>query len=267
MQRPTHANVLTPQDVPAWLDKLGIRRVLVLSPHLDDAVFSLASLLQAAADRATVVTVFTDAEPGPGEAWTHMAGFSGTQDEFSARRAEDADAMGLLGCAFLHAGLRSGQLNDALAHTLTREWLDVAGMNDAHGLVLLPAAAGSHLPYTPLQAFWNRLTRRPFGAPAHGEHRQVRDHFWSPMTQSHCQMGFYAELPYVWKQGDLALERELRQRFGQPLKKWTIQPDMGLKLPAALCYASQMPLVFGHDQRYRQRALGRQETLFLNDMA
>jgi LmbE family N-acetylglucosaminyl deacetylase len=263
MSRSAATRELTPQAIPAWLDRLGVRRLLVLSPHLDDAVFSVATLLHAAAADTMVVTFFTDAEPGPGGAWTRDAGFSDTAQEFAARRLEDTRAMEQLGCSHLHVGLKGGQLNEEQAHTWIQRWNKEIGIPDEHTLILLPAAAGGDRPYTSWQVMWNRLTRQPFGAPAHGDHRQVRDVFWNALSGHPCRLGFYAELPYVWKQGDLALELELTSAFRKPLQRVTIPPDQQRKLQAVSCYASQMPLVFGRDTRYRERVLDRHETLFL----
>ena len=91
----------------------------------------------------------------------------------------------------------------------------------------------------------------------------MRDRFWEVLSEFPCRLGFYAELPYVWKQGDLALERELTGLFQAPLQRLTMRPDVDDKLAAASCYASQMPLIFGHDAGYRLRALGRHETVYL----
>jgi len=252
-----------PESVTSWLDGLGVQRVRLLSPHLDDAVFSAAALLRAAAPRTTVLTLFTDATPGTGDTWTRDAGFADTSQEFAARRVEDVQAMQWLGCAYRHAGLRSGQLDEQRAQRWARWLTSDSSASARQTLVLLPAAAGGSRPYTGWQALWTRLSRRPFGAPAHGEHRLVRDRFWQALSGHGCQLGFYAELPYVWKQGDSALQNELANTFQVPLQRLQLFPDVSDKLAASACYASQMPLIFGHSAAYRDRALGRHETLFL----
>jgi hypothetical protein len=263
MNRTVNTDALGPGDISTWLDHLGIQHLLVLSPHLDDAVFSVATLLRAAAARSLVVTLFTDAEPGSSDAWTRNTGFASTDQEFAARRLEDARAMERLGCAHLHAGMRGGQLDERQARAWAHQLLVHSGFAADHTLVLLPAGAGGNKPYTAWQTLWNRLIRRPFGAPAHGDHRQVRDRFWKALSDGTCRLGFYAELPYIWKQGDLALQAELTKTFQTPLHRLTVRPDPNEKLVAASCYTSQMPLIFGQDTRYRLRALGRHETIFL----
>lgn len=77
-------------DVPSPL--------IVISPHLDDAVFSCGNLL-AARRGALVVTVFAGE---PGEAvdapdWDRAAGFESGVEAVRARRQEDAQALRLLG--------------------------------------------------------------------------------------------------------------------------------------------------------------------------
>lgn len=72
--------------------------VLILSPHLDDAVFACGRLLASVAE-ATVATLF--AGPPPPDAapteWDRAAGFAPGEDVIAARRDEDARALGVLG--------------------------------------------------------------------------------------------------------------------------------------------------------------------------
>lgn len=71
--------------------------VLVISPHLDDAVFGCGELL-AARPGSVVVTVFAGA-PTTYETvaeWDALAGFRAGEDVIAARRAEDHDALGIL---------------------------------------------------------------------------------------------------------------------------------------------------------------------------
>ncbi|MEZ5643679.1 MAG: PIG-L family deacetylase [Burkholderiaceae bacterium] len=250
-----------------WLDGLGVRHLLLISPHLDDAVFSAAGLLRAAADRSTVLTVFTEGTPGDASAWTRAAGFADTPSEFAARRAEDLRAARHLSGRFIHAGLHSGQLDDVQARHHIARWLGENASTGEDTLVLLPAGAGGQNPYTAWTSWRTRLLRRPFGAPAHGEHGLVRDLFWHALADRPCRAGFYADLPYVWKQGDRALHDELVTRHGGSLTPVRLQPDVADKLAAAACYTSQMPLVFGQQDAYRRRALGRHECYFLADPA
>ncbi|MFN2471267.1 MAG: PIG-L deacetylase family protein [Gaiellaceae bacterium] len=77
-------------------------RVVVLSPHLDDAVFSLGAAIASATVRGSAVTVLTvfagdpDSEQ-PAGYWDARAGFRTAGEAARARRREDAHAVRLLG--------------------------------------------------------------------------------------------------------------------------------------------------------------------------
>jgi LmbE family N-acetylglucosaminyl deacetylase len=76
--------------------------VVVVSPHLDDAVLSLASTMTSLTRRGravTVVTVFAgdagSAKPAGG--WDRRGGFATEGDAATTRRSEDAEACALVG--------------------------------------------------------------------------------------------------------------------------------------------------------------------------
>jgi len=76
-----------------------LERIVVVSPHLDDAVLGCSSLM-AAHPGATVVTVFAGrpAEyPTPMQHWDTLCGFVTGDEVHEARRAEDAAALAVLG--------------------------------------------------------------------------------------------------------------------------------------------------------------------------
>jgi LmbE family N-acetylglucosaminyl deacetylase len=75
----------------------AIDRLLIVSPHLDDAVFACGARL-ATAPRATVVTVFAGWPPRaqPLTEWDRACGFDADDDVIALRRAEDAAALALL---------------------------------------------------------------------------------------------------------------------------------------------------------------------------
>lgn len=74
------------------------RPVLVLSPHLDDAVFACGRLL-ASVPAPTVATIFAGRPPprAPLTEWDRASGFLPGEDVIGARRDEDRAALGLLG--------------------------------------------------------------------------------------------------------------------------------------------------------------------------
>ncbi|MDP9434531.1 MAG: PIG-L family deacetylase, partial [Actinomycetota bacterium] len=86
-------------------------RVLAVSPHLDDAVFSVGGLLAVLADaghEVTVVTCFTASVPGPTGfplACQTDKGLAPDVDYMALRREEDQAALRVLGAVPLHLPL------------------------------------------------------------------------------------------------------------------------------------------------------------------
>ncbi|MGE5115735.1 MAG: PIG-L family deacetylase, partial [Betaproteobacteria bacterium] len=99
--------------------------MVVVSPHLDDAVFGCGALL-AARPGSTVVTLFAGAPPAAGSIrtdWDARCGFADAAEAIAARRAEDAAALALLGARplwldFLDGQYGDGERVDALAAAL-----------------------------------------------------------------------------------------------------------------------------------------------------
>lgn len=88
--------------------------LLVLSPHLDDAVFACGRLL-ASKPGAIVATVFAG-RPPPGQAltdWDRAAGFLPGEDVVGWRREEDRAALDILGAEPRWLNLRDSQYGGA----------------------------------------------------------------------------------------------------------------------------------------------------------
>jgi LmbE family N-acetylglucosaminyl deacetylase len=77
------------------VDTLG--KVMVISPHLDDGVFSCGELI-GAVHGAVVVTIFAGVPPASGAVpeWDRAAGFESVQQALATRRLEDRRALELL---------------------------------------------------------------------------------------------------------------------------------------------------------------------------
>jgi len=81
-----------------------LERIVVVSPHLDDAVLGCGRLM-AAHPGATVVTVYAgapDAYPDPMTRWDALAGFEPGDDVLGARKEEDRKALTELGATPRH---------------------------------------------------------------------------------------------------------------------------------------------------------------------
>jgi LmbE family N-acetylglucosaminyl deacetylase len=79
-------------------------RIVVVSPHLDDAVLGCGAFMSVHAG-ATVVTVFAGnppAYPDPMRLWDVQSGFGPGDDVMEVRRAEDRAALGVLAANPVH---------------------------------------------------------------------------------------------------------------------------------------------------------------------
>lgn len=136
-------------------------RVVAVSPHLDDAAFSVGGTLAALADaghEVTVVTCFTRSVPDPAGfalACQLDKGLSADVDYMALRRDEDAAAMAALGAASRHLdlpeaphrGYTSAPDLFAGVHDGDDAWRSVCtALADVPGdLWLAPQALGAHV--------------------------------------------------------------------------------------------------------------------------
>lgn len=121
-------------------------RLLVISPHLDDAVFSCGGLIKLVRD-VTVFTVFSGDPPlgQPMLEWDRQCGFEPGTNVMDRRRDEDAQALRMLGAiplwgAELQEGYRTEPLDDQRLTTLIFE--TVVHVDPTH--VLIPLGLVHH---------------------------------------------------------------------------------------------------------------------------
>lgn len=105
----------------------GTAPFFVVSPHLDDAVFSCGMLL-ASCPGSIVCTVFCgDPVPQQKTEWDRRAGHRDSHDALRARVAEDEQALAIVGARavrlpFLDSQYGSTPSLDALVQALTQAW-------------------------------------------------------------------------------------------------------------------------------------------------
>jgi LmbE family N-acetylglucosaminyl deacetylase len=159
------------------------RRVVVVSPHLDDAVISVGATIAGAARsgmRVEVLTVFA-CDPDsttPTMGWDSRAGFAIEGQAARARREEDARACEEVGATptWLSFGSVDYERHGDEADVRIRVAEAIAGADE----VLLPGAPLTH----PDHAWLVRLL---------------------VTTGLRCgRIGFYAEQPYAWRSQDAA---------------------------------------------------------------
>jgi LmbE family N-acetylglucosaminyl deacetylase len=186
--------------------------VVVVSPHLDDAAFSLGAALSRAARRGARVAVLTVlagklGSDAPAGGWDSRSGFATEGEAARRRRAEDERACSLLGArqVLLPYGdnqYERGGTDDEIRNAV----VDAA----PSGLVLLPGF--------PLD---------------HDDHRWVHELLRSSFGPA--RTGFYIEQPYaLWA-------AQPPPAGWQPLRAGAA--DRRRKRAACLAYASQLELL------------------------
>jgi LmbE family N-acetylglucosaminyl deacetylase len=176
-------------------DRLNI----ILSPHFDDAVFSLGGLIATAPERAIVVTVFagTPADGSTGR-WDRRSGFKTATDAMPTRALENEAALGVLGAT--------------LSAIVNLDFLDRQYQPDRGPVVGLRSAIAETL---------RQIVRDRGGpvnvlAPAsvwHPDHRLVADaiiELWRAGELPDADVLLYQDQPYAYL--------ELRRRTLAPLR-------------------------------------------------
>jgi LmbE family N-acetylglucosaminyl deacetylase len=200
--------------------------LVVVSPHLDDAILSLgASIARAAraARKIDVLTVFAGApeSTAPAGGWDRRGGFSTEGDAATARRLEDREACTIVGAE--PTWLSFPDADYAATRDAETVWSAVAGVVDGAGAVLIPG-----FPLTNADHAWlaRTLLRRPLPCG---------------------QIGLYAEQPYRYTERGRSRRPRTPDFVPQPESRW-LRPaarmrDRSAKRRAILAYRSQMPLL------------------------
>jgi LmbE family N-acetylglucosaminyl deacetylase len=221
------------------------RRAVVLSAHLDDAVFSLGAAIARAVREGTdvlVVTAFAgnpDSEAAAGS-WDRSTGFAREGAAAAARRREDEAACGILGAASVWLPFREEQYGEEAT-------------DDAVWAAIAPHLSGADAVLVP-------------GYPLdHADHAQLARLSVS-RADGQCRVGLYAEQPYAtWAPGPPgagALAPSMYEALAwRPVR--TLPRDRRRKWRACLAYRSQLrrmlresPALPWRVGRYERRAGG-----------
>jgi LmbE family N-acetylglucosaminyl deacetylase len=214
--------------------------VVIVSPHLDDAAFSLGAAIASATSSGATVRVLTvfAGDPdssAPAAWWDRKAGFASEGDAARARRKEDEEACRILGATPEWLPFSDASYERQMAYDSVRSAVGQAV--EGADLVLLPGFPLRHIDHLRLTLL---LLAHPFGA----------------------RMGLYVEQPYAKWDGR-------RRPLHRPSVPATIEPflaapvgwtslaaerrDRRAKYRAAVAYTSQLAL-FG---RIEHPILGR----------
>jgi hypothetical protein len=215
--------------------------VLLVSPHLDDAVLSCFGILERG-EAVDVLTVCAGAPDPPRRGWwDEDCGFASSAESVPARLREDAEAFAgtphrrryltLLELQYVEGGR-----GDREAQTI----VDAVGAwvsEHPAGLVALPAGAGCRS--QPLVRRLRRLIGRPCHPPQHPDHLFVRDAVL-PLLAAETSALLYEELPYLLGGGSEAEAERLARSGGCALDPFASAIDREAKAARIAAYASQV---------------------------
>ena len=233
---------------------------LVLSPHLDDAAFSVGPLIAGAtADRpVTVATAFAGSVARPrgfALACQTDKGLPADADYMALRRREDLEWAERLGATTIHGSLReaphrgydsaaalfSGIHSADFVGTALENWLSRIVAELEPELVFLPLGIGSHVDHVWLrQAAETALSHR-------------------------VPLVYYGDQPYCAKRQQSPMDTRLPH--ANDLAAYSVTPDAAAvreALSASEAYRTQIPFQFGTCRQMRhQLRLAWEESLYL----
>jgi LmbE family N-acetylglucosaminyl deacetylase len=233
-------------------------RVIVLSPHLDDAVLSAAGLLSHLRGRVSrlVVTIASGNPTTPAGKTSRVRRGHVPPSE---RRREDRAAMRELDCDFLHLGFadcvfRRSPLTGELIYKSSRKKFSIAGPDDLAHVEEL---------YLVLRRLCHQTGRilvvAPLGIGFHVDHLICAQVALRIVPLS--QLLFYEDVPYVFDpevgKGDADGPLSALERLGcAPAQRLFVPYEPAEKIRISNHYASQIPLLFpggSIEQRLVQR--------------
>jgi LmbE family N-acetylglucosaminyl deacetylase len=211
--------------------------LLLVSPHLDDAILSCEALV-GRDEPLDVLTVFTGFPDPPQRSWWDAeCGFASSSESVATRRREDEAAFAgtphrrtYLDLLELQYAPRRTQDDRRAVKEAIAGWL----RENPAGTVALPAGAG-------FRPTWRTRLRRVAPSPAqHTDHVFVRDLALDVIRDADSACLLYEELPYVW--GGPADEEAaaFAQTLERRLEPVVVPVDRGRKAARFAAYASQV---------------------------
>ncbi|MBS1905447.1 MAG: glycosyltransferase family 2 protein [Actinobacteria bacterium] len=305
LRKATGRDRVTPAIGAGWEDgvseQLLRRPILILSPHLDDALFSAAELIRRGTPE--VWTVFAGAPNPPITTdWDRSCGFSDSQQALEVRREEDAAAfegaaarvrrLDHLDGAYTTPERRRRDLTTLIAEVTS--W--VSAHADSDPIVVLPACAGvpvarpterndgrrtelarraERSPLAPLLAplrnvkHQHYLRRRrhaqALGLAVNDDHVAVRDAVGEALTGvPGVTLALMEDLPYLWWHPADAAVADIATRWGREIVPLSAVTDRTWKYERIRHYTSQLEVMDREKGRLTQaETLPHRERLWL----
>jgi LmbE family N-acetylglucosaminyl deacetylase len=234
----------------------GISNLIVLSPHLDDAVLSCGALMNHACKETptTVVTFFTEGGAPPythaAQYYLHKTGNRHASSLFLARRAEDQAVLEGAGISYVHVGLTEILFRRRAQPLLNRlPWTSrlIPELSYLYPTYRLHVIRGGISPddvstirrildtIDHLSPTSSTLFLAPLGIGGHKDHILVR----TAAELSRKRMGYYSDFPYNTR---YSVDPSFVQRNSLVQATWS--HDLASKLPLIRAYQTQVDLLF-----------------------
>jgi LmbE family N-acetylglucosaminyl deacetylase len=246
------------------IDWANFERVVILSPHLDDAALSCGGLLHALRDRVSTLVVSIccgSLRQATADGSSRLSSRRGHASSH-IRRIEDIAAMHSVDTDFVHLGFADGiyrrsPLTGRLIYRSSRErWTaphieDLAHIEELYLVLRRLCLDLGHI-----------LLISPMGIGHHVDH-QITARVAMRMAASNAgaELLFYEDFPYVADPdmggggGDDPLQALIRLRL-ESARRLQLPVEVDAKMAVLEHYASQVPALFGDAERMRARIAG-----------
>jgi len=238
-----------------------VPRTCILSPHPDDAVWSLGGWLaiQAKHSSIVVITVFDGDVPVARygdlrvreQRWRSL----GTP---SLRRTEDDRAMAAIGGRAIGLGFLDGAIREGTGGAFLYDTLEA--------LFARPPIMETALVEQVANGFSKHLrpddvVLAPLALGDHVDHRIVRE---AATQLPRGVSGWYEDFPYVQDLEDADIHKVAREVIGRHALPILVESDFDAWIRSALCYRSQVLRLYGSGAAFEERlsayAWGRGDT-------
>ena len=238
------------------LDFDAFERVVILSPHLDDAALSCGGLLHALQGVSTLVVTLCSGNPPPvsAEGGRKLPARRGHVSP-RIRRAEDIAAMRAIDAAFVHLSFpdaiyRRSQRTGKLIYLSARErWITPHADDNGYIEELYQLLSRICLDLGPI------LLISPLGIGDHVDH-QITARVALRLAGAGARLIFYEDFPYVANpdsgRGDGDHPRAALARLQlSAAEQYYVPVDVEGKMRLLRHYTSQVPVLFGTDEGMR----------------
>lgn len=255
---------MRPRPLLDQLDFDAFERVVLLSPHLDDAALSCGGLLHALQGVSTLVVTLCSGNPPPVATPDGSSKAPARRGHVSPRirRAEDIMAMRAIDAEFVHLSFpdaiyrRSLQTGKLIYHSARERWIAPHGDDAAHIEELFQLLRRICLDLGPI------LLVSPMGIGDHVDH-QITARVAMRLAAAGASLLFYEDFPYVadprsGRGGADGPQAALARLQLEPTERFFVPVNIEGKMRLLRHYVSQVPVLFGSDEGMRTAIAGYQ---------